>query len=63
MTYWGFLEDQKMFKRILLPIWEGVKGALLVFPAYLVLTETVADVAFVSGSSMQVWATPIHPTP
>jgi len=52
-----------MFKRILLPIWEGVKGALLVFPAYLVLTETVADVAFVSGSSMQVWATPIHPTP
>lgn len=43
-----------MFHRVLSPIWQGVKAALVAFPAYLVVTETVADIAFVSGSSMQV---------
>ena len=43
-----------MWARFGSPIWQGVKGALVVFPAYLMVTDTIADVAFVAGTSMQV---------
>jgi len=43
-----------MWSRFGGPVWQGVKGALVVFPAYLMVTDTVADIAFVAGTSMQV---------
>ena len=43
-----------MWQRVVRPIWQGAKAALVVFPAYLMVTDTIADFAFVAGTSMQV---------